>query len=154
MRGWLWIMNWEGCARKRSWPDLWNYLGIFLRWLRGNPEKPWYNRCPGRDSNLAHPKYKSETLALSQLARLWRNILICGNKILDTVKRGSSSLHAQAYKNSSDHDELHRTGSFLRSWLSWSMKFSAFYGTQKDLYRLHKNPPPSVALEWVRLLVS
>jgi hypothetical protein len=46
---------------KRAWPNFKHYLGICLENLREITKTVSYdNQCPGRDSNFAPPKYKSE----------------------------------------------------------------------------------------------
>jgi hypothetical protein len=56
-------MNWKGCGRKRSWPNLIYYPGIYLQELR-KPTKDLSqgNRSPGRDLNAGPLKYEAAVL--------------------------------------------------------------------------------------------
>jgi hypothetical protein len=56
-------MNWKGCGRKRLWPNLTYYIGMFMEGLRKttNNLSP-DSRSPGRDLNLGPCKYEAELL--------------------------------------------------------------------------------------------
>jgi hypothetical protein len=41
----MWVMNWRGCWRKRSWPNVWYYPGICLEGLSKTFQKAVINFC-------------------------------------------------------------------------------------------------------------
>jgi hypothetical protein len=55
-------MNWKGCERKWSWPNLRHYTGIYLEGLRKTIKNCQVNWCPDQDSNWAPHEHKSEVL--------------------------------------------------------------------------------------------
>jgi hypothetical protein len=59
-------MNWKGCGRKRSWPNLRYYPGICLEGLRKTTKNlSQDNRSPGRDLNPGPPEYEGVFSVLS-----------------------------------------------------------------------------------------
>jgi hypothetical protein len=54
-------MNWKGCGRKRSWPNLRYYPGICLEGL-GKPRKTSVMIASLRDLNLGPPEYEAGVL--------------------------------------------------------------------------------------------
>jgi hypothetical protein len=57
------IINWRGCGRKRSWPNLRAYSDICLEGLRKTTKCLSQNSLyPCRDLNLGHPEYESRML--------------------------------------------------------------------------------------------
>jgi hypothetical protein len=68
--GWYWIMNWKGCGRKQSWPNLRYYPSICLEGLRKTTKYLRQgSRSPGRDLNLGSPEYEAGVLTI----RPWRS---------------------------------------------------------------------------------
>jgi hypothetical protein len=58
------MINWEGCERKRSWPNLRCYPGTLLERLSENHKKiSQDSRSPARDLNLGSPEYVVGVLA-------------------------------------------------------------------------------------------
>jgi hypothetical protein len=58
-------MNWKGCGRKRSWPNLRYYPGICLEGLRENTENLSDNRRSlGPEMNSGSPKYEAEVITI------------------------------------------------------------------------------------------
>jgi hypothetical protein len=56
-------MNWKGCGRKRSWPNLRYYPDICLEGLRKKTKNlSQFIRSPGRDLNPGPPEYEAEVL--------------------------------------------------------------------------------------------
>jgi hypothetical protein len=66
----MWMMNWKGFERKRSWPNLRYYPNICLEGLRKTTKIPSQDsRFPGRDLNPGPPEY--EAGVLTGLNCLW-----------------------------------------------------------------------------------
>jgi hypothetical protein len=51
------MMNWKGCGRKRSWPNLRYYTGICLEGLRKTTKT-----CPSRNFNTGPPECEARVL--------------------------------------------------------------------------------------------
>jgi hypothetical protein len=65
-------MNRKGCGRKRPWPNLRYYNGIFLEGLRKTTKNlSRDSRSPGRDLNPRPPEYESGVLT----TRLRRSVI-------------------------------------------------------------------------------
>jgi hypothetical protein len=59
------MKNWKGWGRKRPWPTLEYYTGIFVEKLSKTTKNlSHHSRRAGRDSNRAPLKYKSEALPI------------------------------------------------------------------------------------------
>jgi hypothetical protein len=58
-----WMMNWKGFERKRSWPNLRLYPGIFLEGLRKTMKNLRQDiRSPSRDLSPGPPEYEVRVL--------------------------------------------------------------------------------------------
>jgi hypothetical protein len=66
----VWLMNWKGFGRKRSWPDRDDIPEfVFLVGLRITTKSLTQDsQCPGRDPNRARPECESRALPLLQPA--------------------------------------------------------------------------------------
>jgi hypothetical protein len=61
-------MNWKGCGRKRSWPDVRYFPGICLEGVRKTTKYlSQDNRSLGRDLNLGPPEYEAGVLTTQPL---------------------------------------------------------------------------------------
>jgi hypothetical protein len=58
-------MNWKGCGRKRSWPNLRYYPGICLGLRKTTKNLSQDSRTPGRDLNPGPPKYEARVQTIS-----------------------------------------------------------------------------------------
>jgi hypothetical protein len=59
------MINWKGCERKRSWPNLRHCPGICLDGLRKTTKNLGQDsRSPGPDLNLGPPEYEAGVLTL------------------------------------------------------------------------------------------
>jgi hypothetical protein len=64
-------MNWKGCGRKWSWPNLRYYPGICLEGLGETTRNlSQDNRSPGGDLNPGPPEYEARVLS----CRRWRSL--------------------------------------------------------------------------------
>jgi hypothetical protein len=62
-------MNWKGCGRKRSWPNLRYYPGICLEGLTKTTKNlSQHSRSPGRDLNPGPPEYEAGVLTTRTLS--------------------------------------------------------------------------------------
>jgi hypothetical protein len=59
-----WMINWKRCERKRSWFDLGYHPGMCLEGPKTSKNISQDSRCSARDSNRAHPEYKTNALTL------------------------------------------------------------------------------------------
>jgi hypothetical protein len=74
-------MNWKGCGRKRSWPNLRYYPGTRLEGVRKTTKSlSQDSRSPGRDLNPGPAEYEARVLT----TRPRRSVKMCvnGNGIL------------------------------------------------------------------------
>jgi hypothetical protein len=55
-----WILNWIRCERKRSWPNLMYYPGIYLEGLCKTRNLHQCSRSPDRDMKPGPPEYEAE----------------------------------------------------------------------------------------------
>jgi hypothetical protein len=57
------MVNWKGCGRKHSWPNLRYYPKICQEGLRENMKNfSQDSQCPGQDLNPVSPKYEAGVL--------------------------------------------------------------------------------------------
>jgi hypothetical protein len=115
-------MNWKGCGRKSSWPNLWYYPGICLEGLRKTMKNLSQNsRCPNRYLNPGPPEYEAGVLttqprglvtALHNNGKQMRCMNSCNRRYVD--------LHSKQY-TPQNHRSL------------FSFKYSYFY-----LYKIRK----------------
>jgi hypothetical protein len=74
-------MNWKGCGRKWSWPNLRYYLGIFLEGLRNTTKVlSQDNRSLRRELNQKPLEYK-EGLITTQLRRFGTKYEMVGSVV-------------------------------------------------------------------------
>jgi hypothetical protein len=65
-------MNWKGCGRKHSWPDLRHYSGIFPDGRRKITKDISQESCNDSESNWAPPEYQSEAIPFEPICQVIR----------------------------------------------------------------------------------
>jgi hypothetical protein len=65
------MTNWNGCRRRRSWPNLKHYLSLYLEGVRKTTKNlSQDNRSPGQDLNPGPSEYEAGVLNVTVVCHI------------------------------------------------------------------------------------